>query len=98
MELMANQWLQRLLDAFMPLAWIQQTNEANATNAPISQISFEQQRLLKLLQPHLDEHRRTLADNTYDNMLNVLDFITGMNDHEAYRLAQELQGHWGTIV
>ncbi|MCG3861574.1 deoxyguanosinetriphosphate triphosphohydrolase, partial [Psychrobacter sp. Ps5] len=68
------------------------------TNAPISQISFEQQRLLKLLQPHLDEHRRTLADNTYDNMLNVLDFITGMNDHEAYRLAQELQGHWGTIV
>ena len=98
MELMANQCLQRLLDAFMPLAWIKQTNEANETNAPISQISFEQQRLLKLLQPHLDEHRRTLADNTYDNMLNVLDFITGMNDHEAYRLAQELQGHWGTIV
>ncbi|HAV47458.1 MAG TPA: deoxyguanosinetriphosphate triphosphohydrolase, partial [Psychrobacter sp.] len=95
MELMANQCLQRLLDAFMPLAWIKQANE---TNAPISQISFEQQRLLKLLQPHLDEHRRTLADNTYDNMLNVLDFITGMNDHEAYRLAQELQGHWGTIV
>ena len=95
MERRANRCLQRLLDAFMPLAWIKETNE---TNAPISQISFEQQRLLKLLQPHLDEHRRTLADNTYDNMLNVLDFITGMNDHEAYRLAQELQGHWGTIV
>lgn len=92
MELMANQCLQRLLDAFMPLAW---TNE---TSASITQISFEQQRLLKLLQPHLDEHRRVLSDDTYDNMLNVLDFITGMNDHEAYRLAQELQGHWGTIV
>lgn len=92
MELMANQCLQRLLDAFMPLAW---TNE---TCASITQMSFEQQRLLKLLQPHLDEHRRVLSDDTYDNMLNVLDFITGMNDHEAYRLAQELQGHWGTIV
>ncbi len=92
MELMANQCLQRLLDAFMPLAW---TNE---TSTSMTQMSFEQQRLLKLLQPHLDEHRRVLADNTYDNMLNVLDFITGMNDHEAYRLAQELQGHWGTIV
>ena len=92
MELMANQCLQRLLDAFMPLAW---TNE---TSASITQMSFEQQRLLKLLQPHLDEHRRVLSDDTYHNMLNVLDFITGMNDHEAYRLAQELQGHWGTIV
>ena len=92
MELMANQCLQRLLDAFMPLAW---TNE---TSAPMSLMSFEQQRLLKLLQPHLDEHRRVLSDDTYYNMLNVLDFITGMNDHEAYRLAQELQGHWGTIV
>lgn len=92
MELMANQCLQRLLDAFMPLAW------TNGSSASITQMSFEQQRLLKLLQPHLDEHRRVLSDDTYDNMLNVLDFITGMNDHEAYRLAQELQGHWGTIV
>ncbi len=92
MELMANQCLQRLLDAFMPLAWV------NETSTSMTQMSFEQQRLLKLLQPHLDEQRRVLSDNTYHNMLNVLDFITGMNDHEAYRLAQELQGHWGTIV
>ena len=92
MELMANQCLQRLLDAFMPLAW---TNEASAS---MTQMSFEQQRLSRLLQPYLDEHRRVLSDNTYHNMLNVLDFITGMNDHEAYRLAQELQGHWGTVV
>ncbi len=89
MELMANQCLHRLLDAFMPLAW---TNE---TSTPMS---FEQQRLLMLLKPHLDEHHRVLTDNIYQNMLNVLDFITGMNDHEAYRLAQELQGHWGTVV
>ncbi len=90
MELMANQCLHRLLDAFMPLAWT-----ALATTAPLS---FEQQRLLHLLQPHLDEHRRVLSDNIYHNILNILDFITGMNDHEAYRLAQELQGHWGTMV
>ena len=93
MELMANQCLHRLLDAFMPLAWT-----ASQTDSASSSMSFEQQRLLRLLQPHLDEHRRTLSDNHYHNVLNVLDFITGMNDHEAYRLAQELQGHWGTVV
>lgn len=89
MELMANQCLHRLLDAFMPLAW------TALDDAPKP---FEQQRLLRLLQPHLEEHQRVLSDNTYHNMLNILDFITGMNDHEAYRLAQELQGHWGTMV
>ena len=89
MELMANQCLHRLLDAFMPLAW---TNEISTP------MSFEQQRLLMLLKPHFDEHQRFLSDDIYQNMLNVLDFITGMNDHEAYRLAQELQGHWGTVV
>ncbi|WP_367109114.1 deoxyguanosinetriphosphate triphosphohydrolase [uncultured Psychrobacter sp.] len=89
MELMANQCLHRLLDAFMPLAW------TALTTAPKP---FEQQRLLSLLQPHLDEQQRILSDNIYHNILNILDFITGMNDHEAYRLAQELQGHWGTMV
>ncbi|MGM8886384.1 deoxyguanosinetriphosphate triphosphohydrolase [Psychrobacter sp. 1U2] len=89
MELMANQCLQRLLDAFMPLAW----TTLNSSPKP-----FEQQRLLSLLQPHLSEQKRQLSGNIYHNILIVLDFITGMNDHEAYRLAQELQGHWGTMV
>ncbi len=89
MELMANQCLHRLLDAFIPLAW---------TISDKAPQSFEQQRLLSLLQPHLDEQRRHLSDNIYHNILSILDFITGMNDHEAYRLAQELQGHWGTMV
>lgn len=93
MELMANQCLHRLLDAFMPLAWT--SGQASPMSSPMS---FEQQRLLRLLQPHLDEHRRQLSDSRYHNILNILDFITGMNDHEAYRLAQELQGHWGTVV
>ena len=89
MELMANQCLHRLLDAFMPLAWTAQSGAAQ---------SFEQQRLLSLIQPSLDEHRRFLTEDMYHNSLNILDFITGMNDHEAYRLAQELQGHLGTII
>ncbi|MGO2279416.1 MULTISPECIES: deoxyguanosinetriphosphate triphosphohydrolase [unclassified Psychrobacter] len=93
MELMANQCLHSLMNAFMPLAW---TGSHVATMQP--PMSFEQQRLLRLLQPHLDEHRRVLSDDTYHNVLNILDFVTGMNDHEAYRLAQELQGHWGTVV
>ena len=93
MELMANQCLHRLMDAFVPLAWT--SDQADTTSLSMS---FEQQRLLRLLQPHLDEHRRVLSNDIYDNILNVLDFITGMNDHEAYRLAQELQGHWGTVV
>lgn len=94
MELMANQCLHCLMDAFVPLAWTgTETSEATS-----SSMSFEQQSLLRLLQPHLDEHRRVLSDNIYHNILNILDFITGMNDHEAYRLAQELQGHWGTVV
>lgn len=89
MELMANQCLHRLLDAFMPLTWSHQQSTS---------MSFEQQRLLRLLQPHLDEQHRVLSDDIYRNMLNVLDFITGMNDHEAYQLAQELQGRWGAMV
>ncbi len=89
MELMANQCLHRLLDAFMPLAW---------TQIQTASISFEQQRLLSLLQPHLNENQRVLSNNIYHNILNILDFITGMNDHEAYRLAQELKGHWGTMI
>ena len=92
MELMANQCLHHLLDAFMPLAWM---NIAQLQSSPMS---FEQQRLLRLLQPHLDEQQRSFSDNLYHNILIILDFITGMNDHEAYRLAQELQGHWGTTV
>lgn len=86
MELTANQCLNRLLNAFMPLAL--------AKTSP----SFEEERLLLILAPHLREHRRALNDNLYHNLLNILDFITGMNDHEAYRLAQELQGQLPTLI
>ncbi|WP_131667337.1 deoxyguanosinetriphosphate triphosphohydrolase [Psychrobacter pygoscelis] len=82
MELMANQCLHRLLDALIPLA----------TTLPDSAMSFEQQRLLRLVQSHFNHHHRSLTSNTYDNILNILDYLTGMNDHEAYSLAQDLNG------
>lgn len=82
MELMANQCLHRLLDALMPLA----TMKADDAT------SFEQQRLLRLVQGHFTDHHRSLSDNIYDNILNILDYLTGMNDHEAYSLAQDLNG------
>lgn len=87
LELMANQCLTALLDAFLPLAW-----------EPAMQMSFEKQRLGLLLAPHFSEHRRALGDDIYQNILNILDFITGMNDHEAYRLAQELQGNIAPVL
>lgn len=82
MELMANQCLHRLLDALMPLATM------NADEP----MTFEQQRLLRLVQGHFTDHHRTLSHHIYDNVLNILDYLTGMNDHEAYSLAQDLNG------
>ncbi|WP_230656021.1 deoxyguanosinetriphosphate triphosphohydrolase [Psychrobacter sp. I-STPA10] len=83
MELMANRCLQTLLSAFMPLALLPQSNQP---------ADFEQQHLLRLIGSHLHQNHRILDDDVYHNTLNILDFITGMNDHEAYRLAQELSG------
>lgn len=86
MELMANRCLHTLLDAFMPLALL------GADARHVSQ--FDQQHLLTLLNAHLSQYNRTLSENVYDNALCILDMITGMNDHEAYHLAQELKGNW----
>ena len=84
MELMANRCLHILLSAFMPLALLPQSDKP---------ADFEQQHLLRLLSPHLHQNQGKLDDDIYNNALNILDFITGMNDHEAYRLAQELSGN-----
>ncbi|WP_434354059.1 deoxyguanosinetriphosphate triphosphohydrolase [Psychrobacter sp. HD31] len=87
MELMANRCLHTLLDAFIPLA-------ITSNQQP----SFEQQRLISLIKPHLQNHNRTLNHDVYHNILTILDFITGMNDHEAYRLSQDLQGNWSGSI
>lgn len=85
MEIMANHCLHTLLDAFMPLA---------LPENPSKMLTFEQQRLSLLLNAHLANYGRKLTDNVYHNALCVLDMITGMNDHEAYELAQQLKGNW----
>lgn len=86
-ELMANRCLHKLLDAFIPLA---DTSTHNAT-------SFEHQRLSTLIQMHLNNQNYRLEDDIYQNILTILDFITGMNDHEAYKLSQELEGNWAAV-
>lgn len=86
MELMANQCLHTLLDAFMPLA----LHGFDTHHV----IQFDQQRLLTLLRAHLSQYNRDLSIDVYQNTLCILDMITGMNDHEAYHLAQELKGNW----
>ena len=83
MELMANRCLQTLLDAFIPLALLPITRQSP---------HFEQKHLIQLLDQHLHTLHRELGTNVYENALNILDYITGMNDHEAYRLAQDLNG------
>lgn len=88
MELMANRCLQTLLDAFMPLALLPLNNQPP---------HFEQKHLIQLLNQHIHTLHRELNNNVYDNALNILDYITGMNDHEAYKLAQDLNGIGGGV-
>lgn len=87
MEIMANRCLHTLLDAFMPLAMLGEKVSQEASQ-------FEQLRLLSLVNNNLANYGRRLGDDRYQNALCILDMITGMNDHEAYHLAQELQGNW----
>lgn len=87
MEIMANHCLHTLLDAFMPLALHHSQSQSYRP-------SFEQHRLLRLLNAYLANYGRSLNDNVYHNALCILDMITGMNDHEAYELAQQLKGNW----
>lgn len=87
LEIMANRCLHTLLDAFMPLALLGNTPDAQLH-------SFEPLRLLTLVNNHLANYNRQLGEDVYQNALCILDMITGMNDHEAYHLAQELKGNW----
>ena len=89
-EIMSNRCLHTLLDAFMPLAL--------TGNSADSIAQFEQLRLLNLLNAHLSNVSRQLGDDVYQNMLCILDMLTGMNDHEAYRLAQALKGNWSVNI
>jgi len=77
LEIIAHQSLQNILDAFIPLT------------TPHKTLSFKEQRLISIL-------NRSGADfnhDHYSNIMQVLDIISKFSDHQAYNLAQELQGN-----
>lgn len=78
LEIVACQCLHTLLDAFIPLAVNHTPN------------SFKQQRLKTFI-----AHKNLqLGENIYHNILLLLDMITNLTDHQAYVLAQQLQGNF----
>ena len=81
LELVASASLTVLLDHFMPLALHNAADRARA--------SFREQRLLQILH----YHGARLDQGIYANMMQVLDVMTALSDHQAHALAQDLQGH-----
>lgn len=79
LELVANASLHTLLDNLIPLAVHQQQH-----------LSFKQQRLMHVLSAH---NAYLEDDKPYENMMKILDMISALSDHQAYALAQELQGN-----
>ena len=76
LELVAGASLQTLLDEFIPLS------------RPDNHQGFRQQRLQHLLRSEQIE----LGQVPYANLMVILDYISGLSDHQAYQLAQELRG------
>ncbi|PVZ88650.1 deoxyguanosinetriphosphate triphosphohydrolase [Serratia sp. S1B] len=76
LEIVAHMSLQSILDAFIPLT------------VPNKQLSFKDQRMMSILQ----QSGANFGVNHYQNIMQVLDIISKFSDHEAYDLAQVLQG------
>ena len=64
-------------DAFIPLT------------TPDKVHSFKEGRLLSII----SGLGVRFSDDHYDNIMQVLDLISKFSDHQAYNLAQELQGN-----
>ena len=77
LEIVAHQSLQHILDAFIPLTTPNKVN------------SFKEGRLMTIL----SGFGARFSDNHYENIMQVLDIISKFSDHQAYNLAQELQGN-----
>ena len=77
LEIIAHQSLQYILDAFIPLT------------TPNKTLSFKDGRLMSIL----DRFGARFNDSHYDNIMQVLDIVSKFSDHQAYNLAQELQGN-----
>ncbi len=76
LEIVAHMSLQHILDAFIPLT------------LPEKSLSFKEQRLMSILQ----QFGANFQHNHYQNIMQVLDIISKFSDHQAYELAQVLQG------
>ncbi|MDO4223363.1 MAG: deoxyguanosinetriphosphate triphosphohydrolase [Acinetobacter sp.] len=77
LECVAHQSLQHILDSFIPLT------------LPNKRLGFKEQRLMALLQ----HYGVQFGEQHYLNIMQVLDVISHLSDHQAYALAQELQGN-----
>lgn len=77
LEIIAHQSLQTILDAFIPLT------------TPHKNLSFKEQRLMAILK----RSGAQFQSDHYDNIMQVLDIISKLSDHQAYNLAQELHGN-----
>ena len=82
LEIIAHQSLQHILDAFIPLT------------TPNKTLSFKENRLFAIL-ARAGTH---FSDDHYDNIMQVLDLISKFSDHQAYNLAQELQGNKAGLI
>lgn len=82
LEIVAHMSLQTILDAFIPLT------------VPNKQLSFKDQRMMSILQ----QYGAHFAENHYQNIMQVLDIISKFSDHEAYDLAQVLQGRPTSLI
>lgn len=77
LELVAYQSIQHILSAFIPLT------------LPHKTLNFKEQHLMSFLK----HHHINFGNNHYQNIMQVLDMLSHLSDHQAYSLAQELQGN-----
>ncbi|WP_151723485.1 deoxyguanosinetriphosphate triphosphohydrolase [Acinetobacter ursingii] len=82
LEIIAHSSLQSILDAFIPLSVPQKT------------LSFKEKRLMSILQ----QFGANFQDNHYQNIMQILDIISKFSDHQAYDLAQVLQGRRASFM
>ena len=82
LEIIAHQCLQNILDAFIPLT------------TPHKTLSFKEQRLMAILK----RSGAQFSESHYENIMQVLDIISKLSDHQAYNLSQELQGNKSGLI
>lgn len=82
LEIVAHMSLQHILDAFVPLT------------APQKSLSFKERRLMSILQ----QFGANFQQDHYQNIMQLLDIISKFSDHQAYELAQALQGRRTTFI